>query len=161
MSAWNSFTNVFNGGQSATPVLNGSTIAGYHNMDLANWQPGGNAAVLQNPGVLNMAGTGAPGSSPGFWDSMLGYSNKDGAQPGWGGMALGAASALGNAWMGMKQYGLAQDMFKENKRQYNQNYAAQKSLTNSQLSDRQHARVASNPGAYQSEAEYMNQNRIK
>ena len=92
-------------------------------------------------------------------EGMLGNS-QTGAQ-GWGGLALGAAQGLGSAWMGMKQYGLAQDMFKENKRQYNQNYAAQKSMINSQLQDRQRARVASNPGAYQSEAEYMNQNRIK
>jgi len=94
--------------------------------------------------------------------SMLGYTNQNGdQQQGWGGLALGAASALGNSWMGMKQYGLAKDALKENKRQYEQNYAAQRTLTNSQLEDRQRARVASNSGAYQSVGDYMNQNRIK
>lgn len=141
----------------ATPV-NGGTIAGYRNVDLSGFTPGGSAPVLDNVSPLNMAGTGAPSDSS-FWGSMLGNSKT--GEVGWGGLALGAAQGIGNAWMGMKQYGLAQDMFKENKRQYNQNYAAQKSMTNSRLSDRQHARVASNPGAYQSEAEYMNQYRIK
>lgn len=61
----------------------------------------------------------------------------------------------------MKQYGLAEDAFKENQRQFNINYAAQKSLTNSQLEDRQRARVASNPTGYQSVGDYMNQNGIK
>lgn len=98
---------------------------------------------------------------PTFMQSMLGYTNANGVQQqGWGGLALGAASALGNSWMGMKQYGLAKDAFKESKRQFNINYEAQKKLTNSQLEDRQRARVASNPGAYQSVGDYMNQNRI-
>ncbi len=116
--------------------------------------------VMKTTGFNPVAsGGGGVATGGGFMEGMLGNS-KTGAQ-GWGGLALGAAQGIGNAWMGMKQYGLAQDMFKENKRQYNQNYAAQKSMINSQLQDRQRARVASNPGAYQSEAEYMNQNRIK
>lgn len=160
MSAWDSFTNFFNGGQSAAPAINGSTIAGYHNMDLSNWQPGGAASVLQNPSTLSMAGTAAPGTDPSLFQSFFGYSNENGFQPGWGGMALNAAGSLGNAWMGMKQYGLAQDALKENKRQFNINYGAQKKMLNSQLEDRQRARVAANPGAYQSVDSYMNQNRI-
>lgn len=141
----------------ATPV-NGGSIAGYRNVDLSGFTPGGSAPVLDNVTPLNMAGTGEPGASS-LWESMLGNS-KTGAV-GWGGLALGAAQGLGNAWMGMKQYGLAQDAFKENKRQFNINYAAQKQLTNSQLEDRQRARVASNAGAYQSVGDYMNQNGIK
>lgn len=94
--------------------------------------------------------------------SMLGYTNQaTGAQQqGWGGLALGAAQGLGNAWMGMKQYGLAKDALKENKRQFNTNYEAQRKLTNAQLEDRQRARVAANSGAYQSVGDYMNKNGI-
>ena len=62
--------------------------------------------------------------------------------------------------MGMKQYGLAKDALNQAKEQYNKNYAAQKTTTNSSLEDRQRARVASSPNAYESVDTYMAQNRI-
>lgn len=94
----------------------------------------------------------------GFFDST----NMDGTKTqGYGGMALGAASGLFNAWMGMKQYGLAKQQLAEGKRQFALNYDAQRTTTNSQLQDRQAARVASNPNAYQSVGDYMNANGIK
>ncbi len=76
-------------------------------------------------------------------------------------MAISGLSALSNSYMGMKQYGLAKEQFAESKRQYNQNYAAQRTLTNSQLEDRQRARVASNAGAYESVGSYINRNGVK
>lgn len=94
--------------------------------------------------------------------SLLGYTNQNGIQQqGWGGLALGLASALGNSYMGMMQYGLAKDALKQQQRQFDINFGAQRQLVNSQLEDRQRARVASNPEAYQSVDEYMNQNRIR
>lgn len=74
--------------------------------------------------------------------------------------ALGAAQGIFNAWMGMKQYGLAKDALASSKQQFNLNYDAQRTTTNAQLRDRQAARVASNPGAYQSVGEYMTANSI-
>lgn len=74
---------------------------------------------------------------------------------GWGGLALGAAQGLFNGYLGLKQYGLAKDQFAEAKRQFGLNYDAQRQTTNASLEDRQRARVASNPGAYQSVADYM------
>lgn len=74
--------------------------------------------------------------------------------------ALGTAQGLFNAWMGMKQYGLAKEQLAEGKRQFGLNYDAQRTTTNAQLQDRQAARVASNPGAYQSVSEYMAKNGI-
>ncbi|WP_126527061.1 hypothetical protein [Stutzerimonas stutzeri] len=70
---------------------------------------------------------------PTFMQSFLGYTDpsKGINQQGWGGMAISGLSALSNAYMGMKQYGLAKEQFAESKRQYNQNYAAQRKLTNS------------------------------
>lgn len=82
-------------------------------------------------------------------------------QQGWGGTALGAAQGLFSGYLGMKQYGMAKEKLAESKRQFELNYAAQKTLTNSQLEDRQRARVASNPGAYQSVGDYMNQNGVR
>lgn len=119
-------------------------------------------AALGNPSIASAAATPVAGvTDPTFMQSLLGYTNQNGMQQqGWGSLALGAAQGLGNAWMGMKQYGLAKDSLKENKRQFNINYEAQRKLTNSQLEDRQRARVAANPGAYQSVGDYMNKNGI-
>jgi len=107
------------------------------------------------------AGSGG-GFTDGLFDNFLGKKNADGSvDMGWGGMALGAAQGLGNAYMAMKQYGLAKDSLAESKRQFQLNYDAQKSATNSALEDRQRARVASNAGAYQSVGDYMDKNGIR
>lgn len=126
--------------------------------------------TLQDSSLANVNwGAGAQPSSEGFFGSIgnwmndsgfLGKKLGDGTQlQGWGGMAIGAAQGLANAYMGMKQYGLAKDTFNENKRQFELNFNSQKKLTNSRLEDRQRARVASNPG-YQSVDEYMKKNGI-
>ncbi|GEM_PF-2291177 len=99
----------------------------------------------------SIAGSTAGLPDPGFWKSILGFTDPASGvhQQGWGGMAIGGLSALSNAYMGMKQYGLAKDQLKESKRQYDQNYAAQRTVINAD------ARVASNPGGYQSVVDYM------
>ena len=118
---------------------------------------GSTPAAMWSPS--SAAGSGV--SSPTFMQNMLGYTQKDGTKVnGWGGMALGAMSSLGNAMMAKKQYGLARDSLKENMRQYNQNFAAQRKMVNSQLEDRQRARVASNPNEYESVGSYMSRNGV-
>ena len=81
---------------------------------------------------------------------------------GWGGMAIGGLSALGNLWMGKQQLDMAKDSLSENKRQFNLNYNAQKQSTNTYLADRQAARIRSsgNSGAYQSVGDYMKENGV-
>lgn len=79
---------------------------------------------------------------------------------GMGGLALGAMQGLGNGFLAMQNYGLARDSFNESKDQFNRNFAATQKTANSALEDRQRARVASNPGAYQSIGEYMKQNGV-
>lgn len=143
-------------------------------------QPGGYSPVTVNTdpqGVISqalgsrwgqaVAANGAvPGSdsgvfSPSVMERFTGYNLKDGTKVnGWGGMALGGLSSLGNAMMAKKQYGLARDSLKENMRQYNQNFAAQRKMVNSQLEDRQRARVASNPNEYESVGSYMSRNGV-
>jgi len=81
--------------------------------------------------------------------------------PGWGGMALGAASGLASTYLGLQQYGLAKDTLANNKQQFQMQYDAQKRMTNSNLEDRQRARVASNSGAYQSPSDYMSKYGVK
>lgn len=80
---------------------------------------------------------------------------------GWGGLALQGLGTVGNLWNSWNQYGLAKDQLKFSKDSFNKNYAAQRTLINADLEDRQRARVASNPGAYQSVGAYMDQNRIR
>ena len=84
--------------------------------------------------------------------------------PGWGGMALGAASGLASAFMGMKQYGLAKDTLAQNKQQFQMQYDAQKSMTNSSMEDRQRARIASagtGASAIPSVSDYMSKYGVK
>lgn len=110
-------------------------------------------------GNVNTGGLTQGGGS--IWDSMLGGTNADGTKTnGWGGLALGLAQGAFGAYNSMKTYGLAQDQLAESKRQFNANYNTQKSLLNTQMSDRQAARVASNPGAYQSVGDYMSKNGV-
>lgn len=121
-----------------------------------------------NWGTLTGAATAGDGVSAAArpdwasWDGFFGKKLADGTSlPGWGGTALGIGQGLLNGFMGMQQYGLMKDQLAESKRQYEQNYTAQRTTTNSRLEDRQRARVASNPGAYQSVGDYMNQNGVK
>lgn len=118
---------------------------------------------LYDMGLSNTINTGTTTLSkePTLWDSFLGYKKADGtAVNGFGGLALGAASGLGNLWMGMKNYGLAKDQLAFQKDAYAKNYAAQKQTTNASLEDRQRARVAANPAAYVSVSDYMAKNGI-
>lgn len=118
--------------------------------------------------ATSIAGPGGP-TGPAPWNTLQGalggqYTGAGGAilgQQGWVSPVLGAGSALVNAFMGMKQYGLYKDQLAESKRQFGLNYDAQRQSTNTALEDRQTARVASNPGAYQSVGTYMQANGIK
>jgi hypothetical protein len=95
-----------------------------------------------------------------FMKGMLGGTDAAGNKTnGWGGLALGAASGIANTFMGMKQYGMAKDALKENKRQFNLNYGAQRDTMNTRMEDRQRARVAANSSAVGVD-EYMAKNRI-
>jgi hypothetical protein len=76
-------------------------------------------------------------------------------------MALSAGTGLFNAYMGMKQYGLFKDQLNFQKNSFERNFAAQRDSVNTQLEDRQKARVAANPGAFQSVGDYMAANRMK
>lgn len=73
---------------------------------------------------------------------------------------LGVAGLAGNAFMGMQQYGMARQALRQSQDQFNKNFAAQRQTLNTAMEDRQRARVASNPGAYESVGEYMERNRI-
>jgi len=90
-----------------------------------------------------------------------GLDDKGVASGGWVGPAAGIASTIFGAIQGNKQLSMAEDRFKESKRQFDANYNAQRQTTNTQLEDRQRARVAANPGAYESVDSYLAKNRIQ
>lgn len=92
-------------------------------------------------GITGKQGGNNPLSGISGWmkdSGILGSTDANGVKTdGWGGLAVGAAGGLMNAYMGMKQYGLSKDIFENNKAQFERNFAAQKGTTNAQLSDRQ------------------------
>lgn len=140
---FNLYSNMSNYGQS--PLQGNGTLA-----DMISGVTGGDA-------LAKAASTAVASPTSGsLWDSLIGTTD----QPGWGGMALGAAQGLGSAYMGMQQLALAKQTLAANQRQFDMNYAAQRQTTNTALEDRQRARVASNAGAYQSVGDYMNANRV-
>lgn len=158
--SWADFFSRFG---SSTPVASaapsGSNVSGYTNFDLSNFTPGGVATPIANPTTpAGMVGADNGDFMSNLFGSIFDTTDANGIKTqGWGGLALSGIQGLGNSYMAMKQYGLAENALKEQKRQFNINYEAQRKMINSQLSDRQRARVASNPNAYQSEAEYMKQ----
>lgn len=111
---------------------------------------------------MNIVGNGlggGAGDTGGFdWNNFL---LGDSARPGALQLGLGAMGGIGSLYTGMKSYGMAKKQLQQQNNQFEKNYAAQRSLVNSQLEDRQAARVASNPEAYESESSYMDRNRIK
>jgi hypothetical protein len=101
-------------------------------------------------------------SDPSIWDGFMQQKRADGSTTGGYGMAaLGLAQGLGSLYLGMQQYQVAKDTLAANKANAERNFNAQRTTTNSQLEDRQRARVAANPGAYQSVSDYMDQNRVR
>ena len=151
------FNSIMGYGAMSQPVIGElSGITG------ANGLP--NAGVdLSNWGVAAPSGISGWGSGINDWlqnSGFLGKTENGVTTQGWGGAALGVAQGLGNTFMGMKQYGLAKDQLAQSKKQFDLNFGAQQKTTNSALADRQAARVASNPGAYQSVGDYMKKNGI-
>lgn len=122
-----------------------------------------NAQIMQGIDPGNTA-------NPSMWQDLkqwttdsgfVGSKDANGMQTGgWGGIAMGAAQGLGSLYLGMQQYNLAKDTLANSKAQFERNFAAQKTTTNSRLEDRQRARVASNANAYQSVGDYMAKNGV-
>lgn len=135
------YSNMMDWGNAGKSMLNPTSLTA------------GNLKNIEGFDLSNLNIGGQQIAKGGMFDNMLGPN-------GWGGLALGAAGGLASTIMGMKQYGLAKKTLAENKRQFQLNYDAQKQTTNTRLEDRQAARVAANPTAYQSVGDYMNKNRI-
>ena len=145
-NAWSGMQNYGNPGLVAP--------ANFGTMDFMNTAP-----VVGLNGTTPIMGNavGGGGGLGGFFDGFLG---KNGQQ-GWGNLALGALQGIGGAYMGMKQYGLAKDALAQSQAQFDKNYNAQRQSINTQMEDRQRARVAATDGRAESVDSYMDRNRIK
>lgn len=75
-------------------------------------------------------------------------------------VGIGALSGLTSAYLGWQQFNLAKDQLAQNKKIFNLNFQNQAQSVNTQLEDRQRARVASNPTGYQSVGDYMSKNQV-
>ena len=99
----------------------------------------------------SLTGSGGSGS---FLDSILGGSgDMSGLQMGQ--LGLGGVTSLLNGYLGFQNLSLAKKQYQSQLDQFNKQWDANKKLTNASLADRQAARVASNPNAYQSVDDYM------
>lgn len=124
-------------------------------------------ALLEQAGLgdrltaFNSAQLPLADAGPSLLQSLIGYTKADGTKVnGWGGTALGLGNALSSGLMAMKNYGLAKDQLKQQQQQFMMNYDTQRKLTNTYMEDRQRARMASNPGAYESVSDYMKKNGV-
>lgn len=99
----------------------------------------------------SLTGSGGSGS---FLDSILGGTgDMSGLQMGQ--LGLGGVNSLLNGYLGFQNLSLAKKQYQSQLDQFNKQWDANKKLTNASLADRQAARVASNPNAYQSVDDYM------
>ena len=69
--------------------------------------------------------------------------------------ALSAANSLFQGWVGLEQLGIAKKSLKEQKRQFDMNWDAQKTSMNRQLEDRQKLRIAAGDTSAEDPATYM------
>jgi len=111
---------------------------------------------------------GGGGQAPGmFGDLFSRQSLFGGTNPntgistgGWAPVALGAGQAIFGALQGNKATKLAENQFKESVRQFDLNFNAQRKSINTELEDRQRARVASNSSAYEPVSDYLKKNKV-
>lgn len=151
MTDWNKLRQVLNPTSGSSALIDGYASMGNYGVPVGG-MPIDTAALQTMPAVA-----GQPSLFSGLFDNFLSSTKNGVTTQGWGGMALGALQGLGNAYMSMKNYGLGRDSLDQAKREFDMNWGAQTKMVNSQLEDRQRARVASNPGAYQSVGDYMKQ----
>ena len=69
---------------------------------------------------------------------------------------LNTFTGLASAYLGMKQYGLAKDSFKQSKKEFGLNYDAQRNTTNQQMAGIAKAQYSANPDFYDKPDKVMN-----
>ena len=126
----------------------------YTNPATGGWTP-----AMENPNVLfaDIAQI-KPTAVPRFADKLRDFNSQYGSTITGG---LQGFAGLWGAYNGMQQNKLVKQQMANSLNQWNKNYANQVASYNTRLEDRQNARVAANPNAYESTASYMEKNRLK
>lgn len=123
---------------------------------------GGGSFGTQMGNVIG--GNGAGSAAPGLFSRQSLFGGTDPTTGittgGWAPVALGAGQAVFGALQGNKATKLAENQFKESVRQFDLNFNAQRKSINTELEDRQRARVASNSSAYESVDSYLKKNSV-
>ena len=114
---------------------------------------GGNNGTQTVPMTPNMAGIDISKSGNNPFQTPNFNSAPSGLQ--YGQFGLSALGGLANGIMGFQSLGLAKKQMNQAQENWDKQWEANKTSTNAALSDRQRARVASNPGAYESVDSYM------
>ena len=101
-----------------------------------------------------------------WWDGALDKSNRTTGEisQGWLSPAIQGVGALANAYLGYQQLQLGKSQLEQNKKIFNLNFGAQSQTLNTQMEDRQRARVASagsGSSSLDSVDTYMSKNAIK
>lgn len=103
---------------------------------LSQIQPGAAPNSYNTPGVSDFLGTGMSGL-------QLGQ------------LGIGLGNGLLNGYLGFQNLGLAKSQAKQAQQNWDKQWSANVKNTNAALEDRQRARIASNPNAYESVDSYM------
>lgn len=124
------------------------------------FSPLGNSYGAPAPATATAPATTA-GNGGGWMGNFWSQTNSQGMQsPGWGQQGMNMGMGALQAYLAIRQYGLARDAFNENRRQFNLNYDNQAQQINRELEERQRTRVHDNPSFYESVGSYMDRNRV-
>jgi len=119
-------------------------------------------SFMDQAGMQNTMGSYGSNTAyqPTFMDKMFGYQDGDMQ---YGAMAPGLLQGAGSIAQSILGWGQLSEAKKQNaftQEAWQKQYDNQTTLTNASQRDRQSARVAAAPGAYQSVGEYMQQNKV-
>ena len=103
------------------------------------------------------------GDNNSMWskNAAFGQMGENGWEMGWALPALKTFGGIASTYLGYKSLGLQEKAMKQGQKNFKSNFNTQAQLANTQMEDRQRARVASNPNAYRSVGSYMTQNKIE
>jgi len=156
----------------AQPYQLGAPQAGQFNLGTGfNYGPSGQL-MSADPSTMSMnqafgtylqssTNTMPPRYQPTGLEQAIGYQTNGGNYvPGYAGIAANLGLTAWQAKTAKDQTAAFQDSVDLEKKRFEANYTAQKKNYNSSIRDRQAARIASNPNAYQSVDAYMKENGI-
>lgn len=135
------FDALNNQGYSAPSQFGFNTGAsGGFNLGNAGYNPANSGLVSQQQSPYSFSGLDTSGAMSGLQMGQLG---------------LGALSGIANSYLGFQNAKLAKSQAAQAQSNWNKQWDANVQTTNASLEDRQKARVASNPNAYESVDSYM------